>query len=102
MVSQLKSFDQFSARFPVHILVDLVVKVNVGDPLENVVKKWLQTEFFPNQVVKQSLQNCDQKDMTCNEDHQRPKVSWTKNVGEQCQTQHTTQNLELQKATTLF
>ena len=34
--------------------------------------------------------------MTCNEDHQRPKVSWTKNVGKKCQTQHTTQNLELQ------
>ena len=76
------------------VLIDFVGKVDVGNSIEEVVKQLFETEFFPNNLIKHSLEKCDKKDVECNEGHQWPKGSWTKNVGKQGEANIPTHNLD--------
>ena len=100
LLAKIQSFDLFS-RLLLRILVDLVVEVNVGNAINQVVKEGGFVQFLSDEFVKGSLNHCHKNHMTKNEHHQRPKSTRSKGVGKKGEANNTAQNLK-KSAVSLF
>ena len=93
LLAKIQSFDLFS-RLLLRILVDLVVEVNIGNAIDQVVKEGGFVQFLSDEFVKGSLNHCHKNHMTKNEHHQRPKSARSKGVGKKGEANNAAQNLK--------